>query len=104
MNNFNDETLFDALWWNLFPSEQLMAMLKQEKIGLNEQNKYGRTVLHLAAIYCEKHDKIMILLKADALGNIEDEHEKKPFDYIKDNNFLVNSPAYKALEDAKNNQ
>ncbi len=89
------------IFWQVAPYKHIVSMVVSDIKTLNHKYQLGRTPLHLAALHSKNYKTVMALLTAGADGNIEDDHKKKPFDYVKDNPFLMSSPAYKALEDAK---
>jgi ankyrin repeat protein len=67
---------------------------------LKAQNKYGRTVLMVAARYNQSPEVIATLLKAGADAKAKDSVGKTAFDYAQGNAKLKGTDALKKLEEA----
>ena len=79
----------------------ILTLLLDSGADLNATTEGGHTSLHYAARYNENPEVIMVLLSADADATVVNEGGFTPFDLVQDNEALVGTDAYWALNDAR---
>ena len=68
---------------------------------MNAIDEDGRTPLHMAAKHNKNQEVLTLLLDAGADATAVNEDGETPFDLAKDNEALVDTDAYWALNDAR---
>jgi hypothetical protein len=91
--------LHGAAQWNDNP--EVLIVLLDSGADVNTRTKYGSTPLHSAAKMNSNPEVLTVLLDAGADATAVNEDGETPFDLAKNNDALVGTDAYWALNDAR---